>query len=151
MLIPTFYAILSTSLSITQRYNLPCSAWAAPTPPGRSSWPCTHDLLPHGTVLSPPSSSLFWSLTQTLGAEAPPTLFCPAIGYRHLYWPVKDNLGARLHSITWCTWEFPRGGGGSQILGPVLNIIATNQTSTISSPAVFTLCLFSYLKAAVLA
>jgi hypothetical protein len=45
-----------------------------------------------------PLWSCFWPHAQQPKLLQP--LFCPAIGCRHIYWPIWDNLkGARLHTI----------------------------------------------------
>jgi hypothetical protein len=85
----------STSPSITLSYDLLCSLWA--TPIGPSSWPCFHDLpTPWHLLLSPPSPFFSsWSLLRPQAWEPKLCLFlfCPAIGSRRLYSPIRDNLG----------------------------------------------------------
>lgn len=85
--ISTLYAILSTSLSITLRYNLPCSAWTALTLTGQPSWPCFHNL-PIPWYFLPSSSSSPPGLCLRHQVQKPKPyllLFCLATGCRHLY------------------------------------------------------------------
>lgn len=87
-------AILSTSLTITLRYHLPCCSWTAPTPTGRHSWPCAYD--PPASWLLLPSflpsllSPRLCLRPQAWKLSAPPTFLLPI--YRHLYYPIVDNL-----------------------------------------------------------
>jgi hypothetical protein len=77
----TLYAILSTPLSITLKYNLPCFVWATPTLTGRSSWLCSHDLPALWWCLPPfffPLSFCCLPQTPSSGAKAPPTCLLPS-------------------------------------------------------------------------
>ena len=64
--------------------------------------------------------------------------FCPAIGCRHLYSPIRNNLGTRSHSITWVYMQTLSSCGQPGLEGPhlALQYIATDKTSIIplSSP-----------------
>jgi hypothetical protein len=91
---------MSTTLSITTSYNLPCCLWTA----FNSSWPALMAMFLFLThrVFSPPSPSPRSPCLQPQPkSNSHFSVFCPAIGCRHLYSPMGITWGSRLHSITW--------------------------------------------------
>lgn len=98
----------STFLLITTCYYLLCFRWTALN----SNW----DSPQHHIFKDYPHS--WWLLL--LSHSPPPCvsplnskprnpipklcLLCPTISCWHLYSPIKNNLGAKLHHINWSTW-----------------------------------------------
>ena len=93
----------STFLSITPSYYLLCFIWAVLN----SSWPALRAmfswLLTHGVSLLHFFLPLMVLLCSTTRRRNPTTCLhlCQTIGWWHLYLPIRNNLGARSHSITW--------------------------------------------------
>ena len=54
------------------------------------------------SVVSSPLLFPLWSLSQTPSPRPTKPLFCPATGYRHLYWPIRGNWGIRGASLGIC-------------------------------------------------
>lgn len=95
--------------------------------------------LPHGAHLS----STFFFSPQSGPFQPNPrnqnfylSLFCLAIVYRQLYSLIRDNLGARLHSITWVYVKILLSLLTARLWGQYLTLSyrAKAQVSTTSSP-----------------
>jgi hypothetical protein len=70
------------------------------------AYPYGHVFMAHLTCSSfffhSPSSPPFGSDPKPGNPKPCLYLFCPAIGgFQHLYSPIKNNLGAQSHSVTW--------------------------------------------------
>jgi hypothetical protein len=98
--ISTHCAIMSTSLSIAPSYNLLCSIWAALN----SNWPALMAIFSSSPTpwhlsslhLLPSSFSLHPLQTPNPEPKLYQSLFCPSVGCRHLYSPLRDNMEGKV-------------------------------------------------------
>lgn len=113
MQISTLCGTLSSSLSIPPRYHLPWTTWPAPTPPSQPWEAWVYNLhIPWWLLCS--SSSLLLGLSwdpKTRNLCLIPSLLTSP-GCRHLYQPIRDNLGEGqgLYNKSWYMWGSPLMG-----------------------------------------